>query len=393
MAATLKDDEAKLLCRKPKPTATTVRKVLEWASQVPSPGKIPFLLVMQTGNYLNKKSLAADFPNALDVCARLDSDPLWETIQKDWETYRIWHAIKCLGRVGDNETFHRLFQLAHEPILRIHWGAIKDAAAAKKIPIPQSSVDAQLEKEKQRGTGDFNAYYEVRKSSWPSQFDLGDGEDEPAPMLVVDKKTESKKAIKGEEEKASGPECFSSAHESNSHIKRIKAVLENSWKPSVVKSLYSATDLAILLVAQKRESDAAAICELLTHSVVFNKNYDKWTPVGYAHCLLALIQINAGHVVEAKKALEPILKNPMNRYPGQEGITQKLKEIPETFQKALSNSKPANRLEDATRVLYDLVWLLSLGKIQAEGFTAFDVKMADLMWTQSLSQLKAQLEK
>jgi hypothetical protein len=212
----------------------------------------------------------------------------------------------------------------HSKGLRIHWGAIKDAAAAKKIPIPQSSVDAQLEKEKQRGTGDFNAYYDVRKSSWPSQFDLGDGE----------------------EEKASGPECFSSAHESNSHIKRIKAVLENSWKPSVVKSLYSATDLAILLVAQKRESDAAAICELLTHSVVFNMNYDKWTPVGYAHCLLAL-----------------------------------------------SNSKPANRLEDATRVLYDWVWLLSPGKIQAEGFTAFDVKMADLMWTQSLSQLKAQLEK
>jgi hypothetical protein len=382
------DDAAALrICRAPKPGAGAVKGVLRWAMTAPRPDKVAPLLLLQTDNYLNRKGRAAGYAEALDACAAPDPAPLWKTIEEDWETYRIWHAIRAVGRLRDKRQTERLIALGDRPILRIHWSAIREAAAEHGLPIPAEIAAAQARLEAERGPADFREHFLARKAAWPAALDL-----ETAHHPSQGERPMAKTAAAKPEAGAQAPAFLDPEKEKHAFLKAHKQALQKKWSLKSMNPLFDAVDLAFYLAALGRNADAAGICGLIADSVSFSGNYNVWTPVGYAICLRARLLRLAGKAGEADAALKPVIATPMNRTPAQAQIDKDLGTLQADLDKALAASAKKAACQSAARKLYTASWYLEFAHAKVPGFGSYAIDPLETLWREGLGKLAARLD-
>lgn len=389
MAQALEDEDAFRICRTPKPGAGAAKRVLRWAMTPPRPDKVAPLLLLQTDNYLNRKGLAAGFPEALDVCAALDPDALWKTIEGDWETYRVWHAIRAVGRMRDLQQTERLIALGERPILRIHWSAIKEAAAAQGMPIPAAIAAAQARLDAERGPADFHEAFLARKPSWPAELDLETAVKKPSP---TGEKAMAKTAATKPEAASDVPGFLDPEKEPHAFLKAHKQALQKKWSLKSMNPLFDAVDLAYYLAALGRTADAAEISGLIADSVSFSGNYNVWSPVGYAICLRARLLRQAGRAGDADAALKPVIATPMVRTPVQAQIDKDLAALPDELDKALAGTAKKAACSNAARKLYKVSWYLEFALAKVPGFGSVATGPLETLWREGLGKLAARLD-
>lgn len=395
MAASPLDDEAAIqICRTPSPGSGAVKAVLQWARNSPSPEKIPYLLLLQTKNHLNRKSLSEGYYQVLAACASDDPSPLWNTIEADWETYRVWHAIRAVAFLRDKSQTEKLIALGRRPILSIHWDAVKEAASAQGIPIPDTVSLAQAELERQRGPDDFHAVFLSRKTSWPPKFDLQEKikpeHHNPTGGEYMAKPAVSKPAA--DAKTSAVPTFLDADREPQDFLKAHKRALSKTWSLKSMNPLYAGAELAYFLVSLKRDADAAEICDLLAGSVSFSNNFNIWTPVGHAICLRARLLRQAGKAGEADAALAPIITHPYNRTPPQAQIDKDLGALPANLEEALAQSAKKASCQTTARKLFSVCWYLEMSHAKVPGFSGYAPGPLEELWRQGLEKLAARLE-
>ena len=298
MKAILSDMEARTLCRMPKPTPQAIKKVIEWGKTSSAPEKIAPLLILQTNNYASRKGFDELLQQALVACAQQDQSLLWEVIERDWEPYRVLHALRALAAVGGKNNMQRLIGLGMTPILRIHWEVIQEAAQEAGIAIPQDVIEMQKVFEAQRGNSDFYEHFNARKSDWPSERDQ------------VAKPVENKSSLPTKKSAPAFPAVFSAEREQNRFLKQYKSTLGRRLTFTRMEGLFEEVDLAFYLTALGRTDEALQLLTFLTGNIEFNNNYNVWTPVGYGISLQARLHRLIGDTHSAQTALERIRAHP-----------------------------------------------------------------------------------
>lgn len=390
MAAKILDDASAIqACRKSKPTATTAKAILQWAAASPRPDKIAWLLLLQTGNYLSRKSLDAGFTETLCACAAGDAGPLWRTVERDWETYRVWHAIRAIAHLRDKRETEKLLRLGAEPYLRIHWSAIKTAASEQGIAIPADIAEAQGRLEIQRGKADFHPWFEARKAAWPQTEDLDIQSPDRAAAKGMPASSAKATADKtAPAAKAGGfPDFLAPEQEENAFIKDRKQGLAKAWSLKSMNPLFDTVDLAYYLVALGRGRDAETICRLLADSVTFSGNFNIWSPVGSGIVLKARLLRAAGKAAEADAALQPVLANPFNRTPPPDQLAEQLQALPGDLEKATAHSGKKAACQSIARKLYTTTYFLEHAAARVPGYTGYPTEALEALWSRGLSLL------
>lgn len=376
---TLDDTEAIALCNTPNPTARSVKRLLEWATDPPRADKIPFLLLLQTNNHLSRKGLAAGFHGAVAACAKGDPGPLWKTIEGDWDTYRVLHAIRSLAATGDKAQVERLLALCNQPLLRIHWSAIAEAAEQHGVTVTARHLQAQERIEAKRGPGDFHVQFEARKSTWPSQFDLqGKSAAKKVAKTAAKPKAGSASAL---------PAFLDASKESHPFIQSHKQALSKKWSVGAMGPLFAAVDLAYYLYALERSSEAEDICAFLASSVAFAGNFNVWTPVGYGMCLRARLLRVAGKQGEATRALQPVLEHPFRRLPPEAEMRAEVESLPQKLRDAATTRAKKAACQDIARQLYKVSLYSEHAAAKAQGYTFLAPKALESAWQDGLRLL------
>jgi hypothetical protein len=218
---------------------------------------------------------------------------LWAAVETDWDGYRIWHALRGLAGVGDKTDLERLISLGDQPLLRIHWQVIEEAAAQAGVPIPPHIRAAQQRLDEQRGSGDFYHHFEARR-----------------PVAAEEPAVTARTARTTAKEKGGFPPAFSAEGETNAFLSAYKESRAGRWSLTRMEPLFEAVDLAVYLIALDRPGEALEVVSFLSSSVAFTGNYNIWTPVGYALCWQARLHRLAGDTARADAALQRVREHP-----------------------------------------------------------------------------------
>ena len=323
---TLTDEEALRICRMPKPTPGSIKKVIAWATQAPSPDKIIPLLLLQTGNHATRKGFDEAFHQALAACAQGDPLPLWEVVEGDWETYRVWHALRALAGMRTPAHIDRLVDLGRTPILDIHWEVIQEAAETTGVTIPQDVLKAQEAFEAQREDGDFYDHFAARKEQWEV---VQDHRQAPAEEKPTQYRRRPKLAF---------PPVFLSDGEQNSFLQKYKRSLAKRWTLTRMEGLFEEVDLAFYVDALGRSDEALQIVAFLTDQVAFSGNYNIWTPVGYGLCLRARLHRLAGDTPAAASALQRLIEHPFHTQLPKAEVLEKIAAFPSELEEGFRDA-------------------------------------------------------
>ncbi len=160
---------AVLLCQTPQLSVSKMMQVLEWVETNPSAEYIQPLLILQTQNWASMKGLDQQFHRTLNPCAKISTIPLWNTIEKDYESYRIWHAIRAVVYLEDDMELRRLIDYGVNPLQEIDWRQIEEAALKRKILIPERITKFQRSFRGVQGVAE--RWLEQRRTLWPKELD------------------------------------------------------------------------------------------------------------------------------------------------------------------------------------------------------------------------------
>jgi hypothetical protein len=362
--ATLTDEEARGICRTPKPAPGSMKQVLDWANAHPSPEKIAPLLLLETENYATRKDLGPAVHEALARCAAAEQGPLWETVERDWDAYRVLHAIQVLGSLDGKETIERLIQLGKTTILRIHWKAIQNSAQAARITIPPDVVAAQLQLERQRGPGDFHDKYAARRENWPADHDQATGVTSSKSVAPARAAAFAKSAARKAPPGVSS--VFLPDGETNEFLKKHKSKLSSGFTLTRMEGLFEEVDLGFYLTALDRNPEALEAVSFLAEHIDFGGNFNIWTPIGYAISLQSRLLRLSGKAAAAREALNRIQVHPFQVPPKASHLAQQIAAFPAELEKAFAEESTKWACQKLSRKLCPICYYVETG---LAGFT------------------------
>ena len=106
------------------------------------------------------------------------------------------------------------------------------------------------------------------------------------------------------------PNAFDPAGETNPKLVRFKVARVGKWNLRSSKSLWDMADLATYLLALDRLEEAAAIGEFISQSVLFEGNYNLWTPAARAIAVGVRALRLLGQSERADRIYQPIREHP-----------------------------------------------------------------------------------
>lgn len=146
---------------------------VEWALDHPAPDLVPFLLLLHGNAWAGVRGLAPLVQEAIIRCARIDSEPLWSTLEKDWESYRLTYAGQAISHLADWRQ-ERLQALLAHPVPFEVWGF--SSAHANVFGISESIVQSQekwrLESHRDPDGSAVGRAKRLRRKTWPKIHDL-----------------------------------------------------------------------------------------------------------------------------------------------------------------------------------------------------------------------------
>jgi hypothetical protein len=149
------------------------KAAVEWTLEHPTPDLIPLLLLLHRNAWAGVQGLAPLVQEAIIRCARIDPEPLWSTLEKDWESYRLNYAGQAIAQLADWRQSRMHAILAH-PVPFEVWGFAR--AHAKAFAITESTMHLQeqwrLESHTDPSGSGVGRAKRQRRKAWPGIHEL-----------------------------------------------------------------------------------------------------------------------------------------------------------------------------------------------------------------------------
>ena len=350
---------------------------------------MPWLLLLQSGNWAYRKLDATAYDAVLHACARADRTALWEVVDGDWDTYRVWTAIRALGAIGDAADLDRLIALGRTRILDIHWDAIVDAARARHRKIPAAIAAAQRALATERGDGDFHDDFRARRATWPAHRDVGTAPSTTAPRAAAPAaRRPAKKAVRPR-----FPPVFAPVRADNAFVAAYKRSLARRLSLTRMEALFDEVSLAVFLDALGRADEALAIVSFLSSQVTFTGDQNIWTPVGLGICVEARLRRQAGDLAGADRALDRLRAHPFRVRESRADVRARIAELTAELDGELAGPSRRAACDSAARTLATLIFYR---ETVAAGFPHarfYPPRQVEAVVTDRLARLRERLDR
>ncbi|MDQ1317852.1 MAG: hypothetical protein QG588_1507 [Candidatus Poribacteria bacterium] len=374
------DEEAISICRTTKPTVGAIKKVIQWANDDPSPDKITLLMLLQTGNYASRKGLDELSHDAISRCAKENQSSLWETVNEDWEIYRVLHALRALASLDGKANIEKMIELGRTKILRTHWAVIQEAAKNSGILIPPDIIEEQKRLEALRGNSDFYDYFNARKPNWNAKHE------QAVDNVVKNPAQHSKKPT------PVFPEVFSPVSEQNKFLRTYKSSIQRRLTFTRMEGLFEEVDLAFYLTALKRTDEALQSITFLVSNVEFNGNYNIWTPVGFGICLQERLYRLAGKNQFAETALKRIQVHPFQAESTKTHVEKDIAELQSELEDGYHEKSIRTACRKLSRTLYLICYYRETGVAGFPHSGWYSVEELERLFSDGLNKLCERLE-
>ncbi|MBL8174047.1 MAG: SMI1/KNR4 family protein [Bryobacterales bacterium] len=169
--------------RERKPAAT--KMALEWVCANPAAGMVHFLLLLHVDAWAGRHGFFETVQEAIVRFGAIDAEPLWLTLEGDWEDSRIAYAAQAIATLGAWDPV-RMQTILTEPVPFPVWGFAHRHAT--EFQLPEETISRQeawrIKSHRNVERSDVFRAKRRRMQSWPKQWDLAPRRPRDYPHVV-----------------------------------------------------------------------------------------------------------------------------------------------------------------------------------------------------------------